>query len=36
MNKSSKNIGVDLAKTVFQFSLADCHFHVQQNKKLSG
>jgi len=35
MNKSSKNIGVDLAKTVFQLALADRHFHVHQNKRLN-
>lgn len=35
MNKSSKNIGVDLAKSVFQLALADVHYHVHQNKRLN-
>ena len=35
MDKSSKNIGVDLAKSVFQLALADCHYHVHQNKRLN-
>ena len=35
MNKSSKFIGVDLAKTAFQLALADRHYHVQQNKRLN-
>lgn len=35
MNKSSKIIGVDLAKTVFQLALADEHHHVFQSKRLN-
>lgn len=33
--KSSKIIGVDLAKTVFQLALADEHHHVTQSKRLN-
>lgn len=33
--KSSKIIGVDLAKTVFQLALADEHHHVYQSKRLN-
>jgi len=33
--KSSKIIGVDLAKTVFQLALADEHHHVAQSKRLN-
>ena len=35
MTKSSKIIGVDLAKTVFQLALADAHYHVTQSKRLN-
>jgi len=35
MNKFSKIIGVDLAKSVFQLALADDHYHLQQNKRLN-
>lgn len=35
MNKSSKIIGVDLAKSVFQLALANDHYHVQHNKRLN-
>lgn len=35
MDNSSKIIGVDLAKTVFQLALADAHHHVTQSKRLN-
>lgn len=35
MTKSSKIIGVDLAKTVFQLALADAHHHVTHSKRLN-
>ena len=35
MNHSSKIIGVDLAKTVFQLALADKYHHVSQTKRLN-
>lgn len=35
MTQSSKIIGVDLAKSVFQLALADAHFHVTQSKRLT-
>lgn len=35
MNKSSKIIGVDLAKQVFQLALANKQYHVTQSKRLN-
>lgn len=35
MNKSSKIIGIDLAKTVFQLALANSNYVVQQHKRLN-
>ncbi|WP_126452924.1 IS110 family transposase [Sulfuriflexus mobilis] len=35
MDKSSKIIGVDLAKNVFQLALANKHYHVTRSKRLN-
>jgi hypothetical protein len=35
MDNTSKIIGVDLAKTVFQLALADQNYHVQRTSRFT-